>query len=56
MSEYDREDSIMRRLWPTGGSCGNGGKEYLQIVMPVGAFFTSKCTEYETNTKEYERK
>jgi hypothetical protein len=32
VSEYDREASILRRRWPTGGCCAIGGKKF-QIIM-----------------------
>jgi hypothetical protein len=31
VSECDREASIMRKPWPTGGCCATGGKKYIYI-------------------------
>ena len=41
MSECDREVSIMRRFWPTGGCCatGRGGGETTDFYDSDDVFF-----------------
>jgi hypothetical protein len=51
VTEYDREASIMRRLWPTGGCCTMEKEvklnEYHHKYPKIMGFIVKWCSRYQ---------